>query len=147
MSWKRWLTHLEKPQAERHPPRDIAIAVLLLECARADFDKQPAELDAIRDALRTQFGIGEAEVERLIGQAAATAASAVSLHGPVSRLNDELTPDEKRDLMQWMWKVAATDGRVDPHEEHLLRKVADLLYISHADYIRAKLGAVEDKGV
>ena len=49
--------------------------------------------------------------------------------------------------MEWMWKVAAVDGRVDPHEEHLLRKVADLLYVSHADYIRAKLGAVEGKGV
>jgi uncharacterized tellurite resistance protein B-like protein len=71
----------------------------------------------------------------------------VSLHGPVSRLNAELTPDEKRALMEWMWRVAAVDGRVDPHEEHLLRKVADLLYVSHADYIRAKLGAIEGKGV
>ena len=147
MSWKRWLSNLDGPQIERHPPRDIAIAVLLLECARADFDKQPAEMDAIRTALRVQFGADDAEVDRLLGEATRNAASAVSLHGPVSRLNSELTPDEKRALMQWMWKVAAIDGRVDPHEEHLLRRVADLLYISHADYIRAKLGAVEDKGV
>lgn len=147
MSWKRWLSHLEGPQADPHPPRDVAIAVLLLECARADFDKQPAELDAIRSALRAQFDLDDAEVDRLMGEAAQTASSAVSLHGPVSRLNSELTPDEKRALMQWMWKVAAVDGRVDPHEEHLLRKVADLLYISHADYVRAKLGAVEGKGV
>lgn len=147
MSWKRWLSNLEKPQDERHPPRDIAIAVLLLECARADFDHQPAELDAIRSALRSQFGVGDAEIERLMGEAAQSAASAVSLHGPVSRLNAELTPEAKRELMQWMWKVAAIDGRVDPHEEHLLRKVADLLYVSHADYIRAKLGAIGENGV
>jgi uncharacterized tellurite resistance protein B-like protein len=37
--------------------------------------------------------------------------------------------------------VAAADGRIDAHEEHLLRKLADLLYIPHADYIRAKLAA------
>ncbi|MCC2657369.1 MAG: hypothetical protein K0Q76_2477 [Panacagrimonas sp.] len=147
MSWKRWLSNLDRPQAEAHPPRDVAIAVLLLECARADFDKQPAELDEIRAALRTQSGLDDAEVERLMSQATESASSAVSLHGPVSRLNSELTPDDKRALMEWMWKVAAADGRVDPHEEHLLRKVADLLYVSHADYIRAKLGAVEGRGV
>lgn len=147
MSWKRWLSNLEGRQAEPHPPRDIAIAVLLLECARADFDNQPAELDAIRAALGAQFKLGAEEIDRVMGEATRSAASAVSLHGPVSRLNAELSADEKRSLMQWMWKVAAADGRVDPHEEHLLRKVADLLYIPHADYIRAKLGAVEDKGV
>jgi uncharacterized tellurite resistance protein B-like protein len=147
MGWKRWLSQLDGPRVEPHPPRDVAIAVLLLECARADFEKQPAELDEIRTALRAQFELDDAEVDRLVGQAAQSAASAVSLHGPVSRLNAELTPDEKRALMQWMWKVAAADGHVDAHEEHLLRKVADLLYISLADYIRAKLGAVEDKGV
>jgi uncharacterized tellurite resistance protein B-like protein len=147
MGWKRWLSQLDGPQAESRPPRDVAIAVLLLECARADFDKQPAELDEIRAALRAQFDLDGAEVERLMGQATQSADAAVSLHGPVSRLNAELTSDEKRALMEWMWKVAAADGHVDAHEEHLLRKVADLLYVSHADYIRAKLGAVEGRGV
>jgi uncharacterized tellurite resistance protein B-like protein len=147
MSWKRWLSNLGEVSAEPHPPRDIAIAVLLLECARADFDRQPAELDAIRSALGEQFGLEGAQIDRLMGDAARSAASAVSLHGPVSRLNAELAPDEKRSLMRWMWRVAAVDGRVDPHEEHLLRRVADLLYISHADYIRAKLDAVEGEGV
>lgn len=147
MSWKRWLSRLEGPQTERHPPRDVAIAVLLLECARADFDKQPAEIESVRAALREQFDLDEAQVDRLMGDAAHSASAAVSLHGPLARLNSELTLDEKRGLMEWLWRVAAVDGRVDPHEEHLLRKVADLLYISHADYIRAKLGAVEGKDV
>lgn len=147
MSWKRWLSRLEGPQTDGHPPREVAIAVLLLECARADFDKQPVELDAVRAALRAQFGIDDSQVDRLMGDAAQSASAAVSLHGPVARLNTELTPDEKRALIQWLWRVAAADGRVDPHEEHLLRKVADLLYISHADYIRAKLGAIEGGGI
>ena len=147
MSWKNWLSRVDKPRVEAHPPRGIAIAVLLLECARADFDKQPAEIDAVRAALRAQFGLDEGDVDRLVGEATQNASASVSLYGPVARLNDELTHDEKRDLMQWMWRVAAVDGRVDPNEEALLRKVADLLYVSHADYIRAKLGAVEDKRV
>jgi uncharacterized tellurite resistance protein B-like protein len=30
------------------------------------------------------------------------------------------------------------DGHLDAHELHLMRKIADLLYIGHADYVAAK---------
>lgn len=139
--WKRWLSRLHAAEGEPHPPRDVAIAVLLLECARADFENQPAEIEAVRHALRAQAGADEAMLERLLGEASTAARQAVSLHGPVSRLNAELGPDEKRELIGWLWRVAAADGRIDAHEEHLLRRLADLLYIPHADYVRAKLAA------
>jgi uncharacterized tellurite resistance protein B-like protein len=141
MSWRRWLSRLEAPGGEPHPPRDIAVAVLLLEIARADFEHQPAELEAVREGLRAQLGLDEAQLDALLGQAQRSATSAVSLHGPLSRLNAELDADDKRALIAWLWRVAAADGRIDAHEEHLLRKLADLLYIPHADYIRAKLAA------
>ena len=38
-----------------------------------------------------------------------------------------------------LWRVTCADGRVDKHEEYLVRKIADLLYVSHRDYIRMKL--------
>lgn len=141
--WKRWLSRLDAGDHESHPPRDVAIAVLLLECARADFENQPAELEMVRRGLREQFGVDEAALDKLLGDAGASARNAVSLHGPLSRLNAELSADDKRGLMGWLWRVAAADGRIDPHEEGLLRKLADLLYIPHADYIRAKLDATE----
>lgn len=139
--WKRWLDRLQAPEAESHPPRDIATAVLLLECARADFEHAPAELDAVRAALRDAFALDEAALDRLVGEAGRSAREAVSLHGPVARLNAELSAEDKRGLIHWLWRVAAADGRIDAHEEHLLRKLADLLYVPHADYIRGKLAA------
>lgn len=144
--WKRWLSRVDAPGSEPHPPHDVAIAVLLLECARADFEHQPVEIDAVREALGQQFGLDAAALDALLGQARTTAHSAVSFHGPVTRLNAELSADEKRGLMEWLWRVAAADGRVDPHEEALLRKLADLLYIPHADYIRAKLAVWDGRG-
>ena len=140
---KRWLSRLEKPDTQPHPPRNMAIAVLLLECARADFENQPVELQAVRQALSEQFGVAGDALDTLVGEAGAAARDAVSLHGPVSRLNQSLSLEEKRELMQWLWRVAAADGRVDPQEEGLLRKLADLLYIAHADFIRAKLAATD----
>lgn len=141
--WKQWLSRLDGPKAEPHPPRDIALAVLLLECARADFEHVPAELDAVRAGLAAQLALPEAELDGLIDEARGVAKGAVSLHGPITRLNRELSAEAKRELMSWLWRVACADGRIDAHEEHLLRKLADLLHISHADFVRTRLDALE----
>ncbi len=141
---KRWLSRLEAPDAQQHPPRDVAIAVLLLECARADFQNQPVELETVRRALGEQFGLSDAALDQLVGDATVAARESVSFHGPVARLNAELSATDKRELMEWLWRVAAADGRVDPQEEGLLRKLAELLYIPHADFIRAKLATLDD---
>lgn len=143
--WKRWLARLQSPDTQAHPPRDIATAVLLLECARADFEHTPVELDAVRTALQQSFALDDATLDQLIGDAGRSAREAVSLHGPVARLNAELDADGKRDLIHWLWRVAAADGRIDAHEEHLLRKLAELLFVPHADYIRGKLAALGER--
>lgn len=139
--WKQWLARLDGPKAEAHPPRDVALAVLLLECARADFEQLPAEFDTIRAGLAAQLALPQDELDRLIAEARQTAAATVSLHGPVMRLNQELSAEDKRGLMRWLWRVACADGRIDAHEDHLLRKLADLLHLPHSDFIRTKLSA------
>jgi uncharacterized tellurite resistance protein B-like protein len=40
-----------------------------------------------------------------------------------------------------MWQVAYADGRLDKYEEGLIRQVAELTYVPHAEYIRTKLAA------
>lgn len=136
---KRWLERLQGPDSDPHPPRDIAMAMLLLECARADFEHAPPELEAVRAALRENFGLDDAALDRLVGDAGRANRDTVSLHAPVARLNAELSAEDKRQLIGWLWRVALADGRLDPHEEHLLRRLADLLHVSHADFIRSKL--------
>ncbi|WP_420466758.1 TerB family tellurite resistance protein [Panacagrimonas sp.] len=136
---KQWLSRLAAPDPQPHPPREVAIAVLLLECARADFERQPVELAEIRRLLGDELGLPAGELDELIADAERSAREAVSLHGPVSRLNQDLSADDKRALMAWLWRVAHADGHVDAHEEHLLRQIADLLYVPHADFIRTRL--------
>jgi uncharacterized tellurite resistance protein B-like protein len=40
-----------------------------------------------------------------------------------------------------MWQVDYTDKKISAHENHLMRKMGDLLHISHADYVAAKMRA------
>ena len=44
-----------------------------------------------------------------------------------------------------MWEVAHADGEIDPLEDAVIRKSAELLYVDHSEFIRAKLSVTEAK--
>lgn len=123
------------------PSEQLATAVLLVEMARSDFQFDEVERDRIRALLGMHFQLPPAEVERLIDQALQRAQKATSLYDYVKVLNERLAPDGKLRLMELLWGVAYADGHVDKYEEHLMRKLGDLLYVPTTDYVRAKFAA------
>lgn len=129
-----------KPEAAL-PRRELAIAVLLVETLRADFASDAAEHAAARGILRDLCGLDEAALDPLLADAEAEVARAVSLHAFVAELNTLLDARDKLDLIGGMWRVAHADGRIHPEEELLIRRVADLLYVPHHEFIRQKLAA------
>jgi uncharacterized tellurite resistance protein B-like protein len=44
-------------------------------------------------------------------------------------------------VIEQMWTIAYADAQLSHYEEHLVRKIADLLYVPHATYIAAKIRA------
>lgn len=132
-----------EPDADtaRDPERAkrIAAAVLLMEMAHADHAHDAAEYSEIRRQLKTHFGLDDAETRELMAAAAPRAEQSVSLYSFLKTLNDGLVADEKREVLEMLWRVAYADDRLDAQEEHLLREIAELLYLPHSDFIRAKL--------
>lgn len=116
----------------------IAAAVLMLEMAHADNNHDPAEYDEIRRQLKAHFGLDADEVEELITAAAPKADAAVSLYRYLKTLNDGLDVAEKREVLEMLWRVAYADNVLDAHEEHLLRELAELLYLPHEQFLKAK---------
>ena len=49
--------------------------------------------------------------------------------------------------MKALWEVAAEDGNIDKYEEHVIRKISELIYLPHKDFIRAKLMVCETLGL
>ncbi len=132
---------LSKPRSERSEAqcRQLAMAVLLVETARADFQDQDAEHLAMREALVRSLGLGADEAQALIERAFTQARESVSLHGFLATLNAELDAAGKRDLLEALWRVAYADGRLDPQEEARIRQLADLLFVPHADFVQLRL--------
>jgi uncharacterized tellurite resistance protein B-like protein len=116
----------------------LATAVLLVEVARADFREDEVEIDAVADLLKERLGVARHDVERLVAEAKQKADHSASLQSFTRQLHEELTLEEKHRIVEMLWRVALADSTLDKHEDHLIRKVAGLLYISHSDLIRIR---------
>ncbi len=140
MSWFEQLRQRlhDAPHPTKAEDRLRAAAVLLLELARADAEHHPAELATLRAGLASEFAVPEATLDALLADADAQAKASVSLFDFVQTLNRAMSQDEKRALLDLLWRVAYADGKIESNEEHLLRRLSDMLHLSHGDYIRAK---------
>lgn len=117
----------------------LAAAVLLVEMARADAQHDEHERKALVQELQQRFGLSVEEAQALLSAAEQSADQSVSLHGYIDDINAGLDYPQKRSVLKMLWQVAYADGRLHRHEEHLMRRFADLLHLGHEDFIRLKL--------
>lgn len=133
---------VDAPEA-RHS-LELAAAALLMEISRADHDISTVERNAVHAGIRQVFHLSDSEVEDLVSTAENAVDSAVSLFDFTAVINDRFGRDEKVGLLGMLWAVAYADDDLDHYEEYYVRKIADLLHISHSDYIKTKHQAMPD---
>ena len=112
--------------------------VLLLQLSHADFDSTEQEQQLVLGYLQREYQLAPDIAQQVLAQANQLAADATCLHAYTSKLK-VLSETERLVLLNQLWQLAWADGSVDPNEEMMLRKVADLLFIRHSDFIKAKL--------
>lgn len=121
----------------------LVVAQLLIEIARSDLKVQDEELAVVRRHLSEAYALSEAQLNELVAEAHRKVDAATSLYDTVKRVNDTFSHEQKAGLMRVLWQVAYADGRLDAHEEALLRRMADLIYVPHEVFIREKLRLLE----
>lgn len=133
----------EDAQAQSHNRAlELTCAALMFEVARADFAVEATELDTVNALLTEQFDLAPEELVSVTEQAAQQADAATCLYEFTRTLNELASAKEKRALLAMMWRVAMADDVLSRYEEHLIRKVADLLYVPHSDFMAAKQQAL-----
>lgn len=118
---------------------NLASAALLIEVMKSDHELDQRETDEFLDLLQSSLNIPEAELDAMHELAEQQACQATSLFEFTRLINDEYDYDEKLRLIENMWRMAYSDDELDKYEEHLIRKVSELIYVSHSDFIRMKL--------
>ena len=131
----------KETEEERRHRLHLAAAAMLIETARADFTQDAQEQQVLEQLLSTSLGLPEAEVHQLVEQATRRVDESTSLYEFTRLINDHYTAQQKYQLISAMWTVAYADDQLDKYEEALIRRVAELTYVPHGDYIRSKLEA------
>ena len=125
-------------EATREHALRVATALLLIEVARADHAADLKEDTTILTSLKEFFALDEGAVELLLEEARTEADQAVELQQFTRRLHEQLSDAEKQRVVEMLWRVALADSTLDKHEDHLVRRIADLLYVRHSDLIRIR---------
>lgn len=123
---------------------ELAAAVLMVEISMADSTVQQEERSVIENALKNNFNLTEEYALTLIELAEKEVDHSVSLYEFTSFLNDALSNEERAGIVELLWQVAFADAVLDKYEEYYVRKISDLLYVPHRDFIKAKLKASEE---
>jgi uncharacterized tellurite resistance protein B-like protein len=138
---KALLISIEISDQQAEDPTPLAAAMLLFEVAWADHEITAAEVESMISALTQLFAIEESAARALTNRAIEAHKTETSIYPFTRSINDALSVEEKQQLITTLWRLALADQMVDKYEEHAIRRIADLLYVPHRDFIRAKRDA------
>ena len=118
--------------------KQLAVAALLVEIAMADHHFSDIEASKLHQLLTQKFSLTTNEISELVDLAKTESNHATSLHQFTQIVNSQCSHDDKFRLIKAMWEMAYADGDLDKYEDYMIRKVADLIYVPHSEFIRAK---------
>ena len=116
----------------------LAVAVLLHEARRADYEEGGKESSVGEDALADLFDLDRPAARALLAQGRERAEQLTSFYAPVTAIKREYSMDERIRLVEHLWRVVFADGDLGYYEDHYVRKVAHLLHVPNTQSMLAR---------
>jgi uncharacterized tellurite resistance protein B-like protein len=138
---KRALANAGEPKTDSGLERrqlQIAVAVLLHEARRADYDEGGDEGGVAEQALMDLFGLEKDAAVEVLRQGRARAHELTSFYAPLSTIKRDFTPERRVQLIEHLWRVTFADGLLNLYEDHYVRKIAHLLYVPNTQSMLAR---------
>tara|TARA_X000000368_G_scaffold138155_1_gene108596 strand:+ start:861 stop:1313 length:453 start_codon:yes stop_codon:yes gene_type:complete len=129
----------EVKEEEKISSLDKACSALLIEVAYADKVFDESEITSLKESLKETYNLDDEIINELVLDSKKTVDESTSLYEYTRVVNDEFTYSDKLELLSRIWKLAFADGNLDKYEDHIIRKISDLIHVSHSDFIKIKL--------
>lgn len=133
-----WFKNEPEQATKESCPTQRAAAALMIEVAYADHEFDAQEAQKLPELLRAHTGLTTQESLELMEIAKQEVDIATSLHQFTRHLNQVFSIEEKTNLLTTLWSVAYADGNIDKYEDHIIRRIADLLHLRHSEFVQAK---------
>ena len=128
------------------PELQLALVLMLVQVLRADMQIRDDEVQAVIGAVQDILGLGRDEATDLMRVAAESARDSERMRRAVEHLDRQLSGGQRRQRLEWLWRIALADAEILGQEEYLIRKISELLRLATADIIEAKIRAKEAFG-
>jgi len=119
----------KEPDGDERDNKQMAVATLLVEAARADETYSDQEKTIIEKAVANLFSIDASDARQLRIDAEAAQAAAVDLHGS-TKIAKLLSLEDKTQLIESLWTIILSDGERDAYEDTLVRRICGLIHFS-----------------
>ena len=118
---------------------NLACAIILLEVSYSDFEIKEVETDKMLKFFETDLNLSKDKSIWLNEEAQKLHKDTNCLRKYIKLINDSYTKEEKVNLINIAWRIARADNEIDKYEEHRIRKISELLYLNHSDFIKEKI--------
>jgi uncharacterized tellurite resistance protein B-like protein len=112
------------------PEIDVALK-LMFEMAMIDGTLDKKELALIKKRVK-EIAPEDTTVSSVIKKMIDQSMESVSLYPTVKKINDSYNKEEKEELLRVLWQLVAVDKIIDPYEENLYFKIAELIRIKRS---------------
>ena len=124
----------------------LAVAGLLAHVVAIDGVVADEERAVLAEVLKTHFDLGADEAAALASAGASADVDAVDLYGFTSVLKQRLSDEDRRRIIEMMWRLVYADGKVHEFEDNVVWRVAELLAVPTQVRIGLKQAARHDAG-
>ena len=129
----------ESQEKETISDINLAAAIILIEVSYSDFEIKDVEVEKIIKFFEKDLNLSKEKAIWLNNEAQKIHKDTNCLRKYIKLINENYTKEEKMKLINIAWKIARADNEVDKYEEHRIRKISELLYLNHADFIKEKI--------
>lgn len=117
----------------------LALAALMIEVAESDYRDVPEEREVLLNIVKNSFDLSPDEAQNIIDLAKKEHADSTDYFQFTRLINDNYSASQKIKMIENLWRVAFADKQLDKYEEHVIRRIADLIHVSHSDFMATKL--------
>ena len=135
--------------AEPHHTVDefhLAAAALLVHAALIDAHFGDDERATIIRLIESRLELSPEESHALFDAAHEEADRSIQLHGFTHTIKNGFSYEERVELIEMLWEVVYTDGKLDEFESQLMRRIGGLIYVDDRDRAMARKRVLERLG-